>query len=287
MKKFFSLSILLLAALWAAAQKSKIDTTLNVVPLNEAVISVSRGVQAKKGVAQQVEVLRRSEIEFANAQSTADLLAGTGQVFVQKSQQGGGSPVLRGFEASRVLIVVDGVRMNNAIYRSGHLQNVITMDNTALDRAEILFGPASTVYGSDALGGAICFFTKNPVFAAEAKTLQLGANAFFRYGSVNQERTRHLDFNLGLKRIASFTSMTLSDFGDLRMGENAGSEGIFGKRDFYVEWQKEAKRLQPGRGRQPAICASEWYAGLVYGQPARGFQIQPLPDLAGGHRQYF
>jgi len=235
MKKIFSLSILLLAALWAAAQTSKIDTTLNVVPLNEAVISVSRGVQAKKGVAQQVKVIRRSEIEFANAQSTADLLSGTGQVFVQKSQQGGGSPVLRGFEASRVLIVVDGVRMNNAIYRSGHLQNVITMDNAALDRAEVLFGPASTVYGSDALGGAICFFTKNPNFAAEGERLNLGANAFFRYGTVNEEKTGHLDFNIGCKKLASFTSFTVSDFGDLRMGENAGSKGVFGQRDFYVE----------------------------------------------------
>lgn len=235
MKKMFSLSILLLAALWAAAQTSKIDTALNVVPLNEAVISVSRGVQAKKGVAQQVKVIRRSEIEFANAQSTADLLSGTGQVFVQKSQQGGGSPVLRGFEASRVLIVVDGVRMNNAIYRSGHLQNVITMDNAALDRAEVLFGPASTVYGSDALGGAICFFTKNPNFAAEGERLNLGANAFFRYGTVNEEKTGHLDFNIGCKKLASFTSFTVSDFGDLRMGENAGSEGVFGQRDFYVE----------------------------------------------------
>ncbi len=235
MKKIFSLSILLLAALWAAAQNSKIDTTLNVVPLNEAVISVSRGTQAKKGVAQQVKVLRRSEIEYANAQSTADLLIGTGQVFVQKSQQGGGSPVLRGFEASRVLLVVDGIRMNNAIYRAGHLQNIITMDNASLERAEVLFGPASTVYGSDALGGAICFFTKNPNFAVEGKRMNVGANAFFRYGTVNEEKTGHLDFNLGGKKLASFTSFTVSDFGDLRMGENAGTEGVFGKRDFYVD----------------------------------------------------
>jgi hemoglobin/transferrin/lactoferrin receptor protein len=235
MKKILSLSIILLAAFGAAGQTPKIDTTLKVVPLNEAVISVSRSVQAKKAVAQQVEVLRRSEIEFANAQSTADLLAGTGQVFVQKSQQGGGSPVLRGFEASRILIVVDGVRLNNAIYRSGHLQNVITMDNAALDRAEVLFGPASTVYGSDALGGALCFFTKNPEFAEQEKKQQLGANAFFRYGSVNQEQTGHLDFNIGLQKIASFTSLTFSDFGDLRMGKNPGLEGVFGLRNYYVE----------------------------------------------------
>ncbi|MEC8113334.1 MAG: TonB-dependent receptor plug domain-containing protein, partial [Bacteroidota bacterium] len=56
-------------------------------------------------------------------ETTGDLLEATGQVHLQMSQQGGISPVLRGFEANRVLLVVDGVRMNNAIYRAGHLQN--------------------------------------------------------------------------------------------------------------------------------------------------------------------
>lgn len=135
------------------AQQVERDTAMEEVSLNETVVAASRGSQARTAVAQQVRVIRRTEIERMNAPSTADLLSNTGQVFVQKSQQGGGSPVIRGFEASRVLLVVDGVRMNNAIYRAGHLQNVITMDNAALDRAEVLFGPASTVYGTDALGG--------------------------------------------------------------------------------------------------------------------------------------
>lgn len=225
----------MLLSLCASAQTSNADTTLEVVPLNEAVIAVTRGSQAKSAVAQQVKILRRSEIEYTNAQSTADLLSSTGQVFVQKSQQGGGSPSLRGFEASRVLLVVDGVRMNNAIYRAGHLQNVITMDNAALDRAEILFGPASTVYGTDALGGAICFFTKNPELADDGQRTKIGGNAFFRYGTVNEEKTGHVDFNIGGKKLGSFTSFTFSDFGDLRMGKNAGLGGHFGERDFYVD----------------------------------------------------
>ncbi len=235
MKKKCLLFIFLLMAYWGTAQNAPVDTTLEAVPLNEAVISVTRGSLAKSAVAQQVKTLRRTEIEFANAQSTADLLLGTGQVFVQKSQQGGGSPVLRGFEASRVLLVVDGVRMNNAIYRAGHLQNAITMDNAVLERVEVLFGPASTVYGSDALGGAICFFTKKPPFADVAERLKAGGNAFFRYGTVNEEKTGHVDLNLGAKKIASLTSFTFSDFGDLRMGKSLGQNGAFGKRDYYVE----------------------------------------------------
>ena len=211
------------------------DTTLEAVPLRETVISAGRSSQARSAVAQQVTILRRTEIEQLNAQSTADLIQNSGAAFVQKSQQGGGSPVLRGFEASRVLMVVDGVRMNNAIYRSGHLQNIITMDNAALERAEILYGPASTVYGSDALGGAICFYTKDPVFAVASEKMKTTGNAFFRYGTVNEEKTGHLDFSLGGQRLGSFTSFTYSDFGDLRMGEQRGLAPFFGLREYYVE----------------------------------------------------
>ncbi len=88
-------------------------------------------------------ILPRKKIEFLNQVTSAALLEQTGNVFVQKSQGGGGSPVIRGFEANKVLIVIDGVRMNNAIFCGGHLQNVITIDNAALDKVEVLFGPAS------------------------------------------------------------------------------------------------------------------------------------------------
>ena len=59
--------------------------------------------------------------------------------------------------------MVDGVRMNNLIYRAGHLQNIITVDNTTLlDKVEMLNGPASTMYGSDALGGVVSMYTRAP-----------------------------------------------------------------------------------------------------------------------------
>ena len=68
------------------------------------------------------------------------MLSATGEVFVQKSQYGGGSPKLRGFAANSVLMVIDGVRMNNAIYRCGNLQNIISVDPNSLEGAEVVGG---------------------------------------------------------------------------------------------------------------------------------------------------
>lgn len=235
MKKILPYFIALGLPVFVQAQNKTVDSTLQVVHIDETVVSATRGHQSRTAVAQQVRILRCTEIEQMNAQTTADLLQLSGAAFVQKSQQGGGSPVLRGFEASRVLLVVDGVRMNNAIYRAGHLQNIITMDNAMLDRAEVLYGPASTVYGTDALGGAICFYTKNPTFSAYENQLASKGSAFFRYGTVNNERTLHADASVGGRRLASLISFTVSDFGDLRMGKNPGSEGRFGERPYYAE----------------------------------------------------
>lgn len=223
------------------SQTSSAQTIYNIIDstqqLNEVVISANKVEQNKKNVAQQIVVLNAKQIANAQAQTTADLLANTGFISVQKSQQGGGSTVIRGFEANRVVMMIDGVRMNNIIYRGGHLQNSITIDNTSLDRVELLFGPASTIYGSDALGGAICFYTKKPQLAKEGEKNKLAVNAFYRYGDVNNESTGHFDFNIGGKKLASLTSFTFSQFGDLRGGTNQNPfyNGSYGERPYYVE----------------------------------------------------
>ncbi len=213
------------------------DTTKPAsVSLDDVIFSANKVAETKKTIAQQVLVLDKENIANTNAQTTADLLANTGSIFVQKSQMGGGSPVLRGFEANRILMVVDGVRMNNLIYRGGHLQNSITMDNAMLDHAEVLFGPSSTVYGSDALGGVIHFYTKKPEFAYGNEKTRKSVNAFTRYGSVNNEMTGHADFNVGGKKFASLTSVTYSSFDDLKSGasQNPFYDTLYGVRPYYV-----------------------------------------------------
>ena len=97
--------------------------------------------------------------------------------------------------------------MNNLIYRAGHLQNLVTLDNNSLERVEILFGPSPTIYGSDALGGVSHFRTKDPQLSSDA-SVSVKGNAFFRHGMVNKEKTSHVDVNVGGRQFASLTSLT-------------------------------------------------------------------------------
>lgn len=231
MKKIFiSWGLLFIAYSGLAQDKNTKDTT----NLEEVVVSASNFAENKKNIAQKTDVISAKTIAQTNAQNTGDLLISTGKIFVQKSQQGGSSPVLRGFEASRVLLVVDGVRMNNAIYRSGHLQNVITTDQNSMSRVEIMYGPSSTIYGSDALGGIVHLITKSPVLSGDKKFLTTGTG-FARYSSVNNEKTIHVDASIGGKKFAWFQSYNYSDFGDMKMGSNYLSKyPNFGRRSTYI-----------------------------------------------------
>ncbi len=111
-----------------------------VFETQQVVVSANKWEQDKKEIPNEIVKISQKEIAFNNPQTSADLLAQTGQVYVQKSQMGGGSPMFRGFNANSVLIVVDGVRMNNAIYRSGNLQNVINLDASAMEEVEVILG---------------------------------------------------------------------------------------------------------------------------------------------------
>ncbi len=187
--------------------------------MDEVVVSAMRWKQARSDVPARMITLSRSDAAMQNVQTSADLLAASGEIYVQKSQLGGGSPMIRGFSTNRVLLAVDGVRMNTAIFRGGNLQNVISIDPFALERTEIVFGPGSVMYGSDAIGGVMSFATHTPGFSYGGPPM-LAASATLRSSSANAEKTGHLDVRLGLERWAFFSGVTYSDFGDLRMGKN-------------------------------------------------------------------
>ncbi len=202
--------------------------------LEDVVISANKWEQDKREIPQSITQFKALEIAKAEPATTADLLSVGGQVFIQKSQLGGGSPMIRGFAANSVLLVVDGVRMNNAIYRSGNLQNVITLDPNSLSEAEVVYGPGAVIYGSDALGGVMDFHTKSPEFSSEG--ISTTGGVLLRGASAAKAITGSFNLSVSLPKFASFTSFTYNDFDDLRSGKNRPKDfPNFGKRYWYVE----------------------------------------------------
>jgi len=208
--------------------------SLKTIQARGVVVSASRWAEEARDVPREITVITPLDISRKIPSTAADMIMNSGTVMVQKSQLGGGSPMIRGFATNAVLIVVDGVRMNNAIYRSGNLQNVIAIDANALDGAEVLFGPGSVQYGSDAMGGVMVFNTHQATLIDQGT--YFGGKALLRYGSAANEVTGSATLDFSSRSIASSTVITYSKFGDLRSGSVFDSrEPDFGKRTWYAE----------------------------------------------------
>ena len=225
--------------------------------LSEVILSIARTPTKKNQIAEKVSVIDAQEIKRNRPQTGADLLLLAPSIRLQKSQGGGGSPVLRGFEANRVLLVVDGIRMNNAIYRSGHLQNAITIDPNAIERVEVVYGSSSVGYGSDALGGVVHYFTKTPRINSKDKI----KNSFSsNFNAANESFVHHFDTELSFKNWASYSSISISKFGNLRMGENRKhGYDAWGLVPFYSENKGRKYVAQPTVNSNPNIQKNSGY----------------------------
>lgn len=244
--------------------------------LDEIVFSSNKTQETRSQQAHMIDVIKAKQIENIPAQNSADILLHTGNITIQKSQGGGGSPVIRGFEANKVLLVLDGVRMNNAIYRSGHLQNAITVDNSILERTEIVYGPTSSMYGSDALGGVIHYYTKTP-----SLNKKLSLNAYTQYSTANEGKKAHINIEKGFGKIASLSSFTYSNFEDIRMGENRSNdtEEEYGRTYYYVTQDKNGKDINT-KNSDPEIQKNTGYKQYDFLQKIRFSPSKNLDIIA-------
>lgn len=197
----------------------------------DPVIITPRFTRLKSDVTSKIDIVSKKKIDLLQPQTAADLINLNNTVYVQKSQLGGGSPMMRGFATSRVLLVVDGVRMNTAIFRSGNVQNIISIDPNSIENTEIIFGPSSQLYGSDAIGGVMSFSTLKPSFGKKDSALYSGG-VNLRYSSASNERSWNSNFKYGTSKIASVTSVSYSSFKDLTMGKNGPD--VYNRPDYII-----------------------------------------------------
>ena len=228
--------------------------------LDEVILSVGRNAVSRKQIAEKVAVIDAQTIELQRPSTGADLVGLSPGVRIQKSQGGGGSPVIRGFEANRILMVVDGVRMNNAIYRSGHLQNAITVNPNTVERVEVIYGSSSVAYGSDALGGVIHYYTKSPLINSEEKSSSSFSSDF---SSANLGTVNSFSTELSFNKWASLTNISYSNFGDIRMGtRRAHGYANWGLTPFYSENSRYSYKANPSLNENPNIQKNTAYNQL-------------------------
>jgi hemoglobin/transferrin/lactoferrin receptor protein len=216
-------------------KEKKIILKEKIININEVVFSVNKWNENLSDVSNKILSITEKNIKELSPQTSADLLEKTGEVYIQKSQLGGGSPMIRGFSANRVLLSLDGIRLNNAIYRSGNIHNIISIDPNALEGVEVLYGPASVMYGSDAIGGAINFKVKDPKFSINNK-IKINGTQNIQYNSSSKSKHYNVFLNIGFKNISSSTSISFNNYDDLKSGSKRKNKyKNFGKRTEYVK----------------------------------------------------
>lgn len=132
-------------------------------------------------------------------------------------------------------MILDGVKMNNLIYRAGHLQDIVKTDPLMMERLEVLFGPSTTIFGSDALGGVIYMKTKSPTFSNDDH-FKMRTELFTGYSSAANAFNAHANINYGNRRWAGLTAFSFVDFDDLKSGtqQNPFADTLYGLREYYV-----------------------------------------------------
>lgn len=187
----------------------------------DLVYSVNRAPEPTFNTARAVQVITAADIRRKNARTLPELLMEEVGVFVQQTNDGGGSPILRGLIGKQILILVDGVRLNNSIYRFGPIQYLNTIDLAAVDRVEIVRGVGS-VLGSDALGGTINIIMKRGPSSEQERGVR--GKLFTRYSTADEAVTGRVEVSGGSKKLRYLGGLTYRDSGAVEGGGSIGEQ---------------------------------------------------------------
>lgn len=194
-----------------------------VIQLNKVVVvTAQRAAQKQFERPEAIAVLTQDRLLQNAPRSTPEALIGTTGVFMQKTNHGGGSPFIRGLTGQQTLILIDGIRLNNATFRSGPNQYLNTIDPQSIEQIEVVRGAGSVQYGSDALGGVVQLLTKEPQFSGVGS--RFSGSVYGKYMSAGMEKSGRVEAGFSGANVAVLGGFALRDFGDLVAGGNIGTQ---------------------------------------------------------------
>lgn len=214
--------------------KGQTDTT-SVILLDEIVVTTQRNPQESANVPYSVNSLTRKSLDDFSPRTTPEALINMNGVFVQKTNHGGGSPFIRGLTGNQTLLLLDGIRLNNSIYRYGPNQYLNTIDAFSVGKIEVAKGTGSVQYGTDAMGGVIQVFSKEPLLNQNGTSLH--GNVFGKYMTGDMEKSGRTELEYSSPKYAALIGVTYRDFGDIIGGKTTGKQSPSG----YSEYAYDAK----------------------------------------------
>jgi iron complex outermembrane receptor protein/hemoglobin/transferrin/lactoferrin receptor protein len=198
------------------------------------VITAQRSEKNEFELPESIGTLSQKQLLTASPRTTPEALMGMAGVWVQKTNHGGGSAFVRGLTGNQVLLLTDGIRLNNSTFRYGPNQYLNTIDPFTLDRIEVVRGSGSVQYGSDAMGGVVQLLSKSPIFSEKPR---FSGNIFLKYLNLGIEQSGRTELNYSTKKIAILGGVTYNNFGDLVAGEGIGKQSPTG----YRQWAFDVK----------------------------------------------
>ncbi len=217
--------------------------------LNVRVVAAASREQRPFDSPRSVSVVTSEDLRRRNYRSTPEALQEVAGVMVQQTNDGGGSPILRGLIGNQVLLLIDGVRLNNAIYRLGPNQYLNTIDINSIERIEVIRGPGSVLFGSDALGGIINIVTKSRVIGDSRPA---GVEVSTRLSTADQGVLGRMAFDAGTRRMSVVGGVSLASLGRIRTGGQGGLQPFTG----YDQWAADVKFVvAPGAGQTLTVFA--------------------------------
>jgi len=212
--------------------KAQQDTT-TIIPIQEIIVTSQRNPQQSSLIPYSVSSLERNSMDALSPRTTPEALMSVNGVFVQKTNHGGGSPFFRGLTGNQTLLMIDGIRLNNSIYRYGPNQYLNTIDALGIEKMEVAKGTGSVQYGTDAIGGVLQMFTKEPVMNQNHSTVH--GKVFGKYMSRDMEKTGRGELIYSSPKYAAMVGVTYHDFGDLIGGKATGKQSPSGYKEMAFD----------------------------------------------------
>lgn len=226
---------------WAAQPAREVKESTAVEDLGVLVITPGRAESAVVEEPYSIGIVDSKEIEEALFRTVPDALSLEPSVMVQKTSLGQGSPYIRGFTGLQNLHLIDGFRLNHSVFRQGPNQYLNTIDPYSIDRIEILKGPGSVLYGSDAIGGTVNALTWSPLDEAED---EFGVRLLYRGSTAERSTIGRAEIYGAIDETFGYSlGLSGKDFGDLEGGRNVGRQKDTGydeyDADVKLEWQMD------------------------------------------------